>query len=107
MDNQIKQLLRGFVILGVLIAIAILIGMFFAFGGDNPLLIHVSNVIDMILVAITVLFAMAVVYKVYAWVSGTGDPITTSQKTKNRQKSANSDELPELTELIENLDSDN
>ncbi len=104
MDNTIKQVLRGFVIIGVLVAIAVLVGMFFAFGGNNPLLIHLSNVIDMVLVAVTVLFLMAVAYKLYAMATGTDKPIVASKKQKNRAKQTENDDLPELTELIENLD---
>jgi|GEM_PF-2517840 len=108
MDNGLKRVLRGFLTIGVIVAIAILVGVFFAFGGNNPILIHMGNIIDMVLVAVTVLFLMAVAYKLYAMVTGSRDPIVASQKRKNQQasknKSKSNDELPELTELIENLD---
>lgn len=106
MDNSIKQVLRILFGVGIVLAVAVLVGAFFAFGGDNPLLIHMGNVIDIVLVMMTVLFLMAVAYKVYAMATGSGDPIVASQKRKNveRQKRTSSDDMPELTELIENLD---
>lgn len=105
MDSSLKRVLRVLLTLGVLVSIAVVIGMIFAFGGNNPILIHLGNAIDLILVAITALFVMAVAYKLYAMATGSRDPIIASQKRKNveKQKSSN-DDMPELTELIENLD---
>ncbi len=105
MDKSIRQIFKVLLIIGVLFAIAVAIGAFFAFGGNNPLLVHMGNVIDMMLVAVTVLFLMAVAYKVYAMATGSRDPIMASTKRKNTaQKNSNANDMPELTELIENLD---
>lgn len=104
MDNSIKQILKVLLVIGILLVIAVLIGVFFAFGGNNPILIHIGNVIDIALVMITVLFLMAVAYKLYAMSTGRRDPIMASQKRKNTQQQRANDDMPELTQLIENLD---
>jgi hypothetical protein len=91
------------VILGVLVAIALIIGLFFAFSGSNPLVYHVANVIDMILVAITVLFVMGIMYMMYIRMMG-GKPLFTPSKPASKLKN---DDIPELAELIDNLDANN
>jgi predicted PurR-regulated permease PerM len=103
MDNNtaVRRLLRGMVIIGIMVAVALCVGLFFAFGGDNPLLIHVAHVIDMALVAITVLFVMGIVYVVYATVTHSGQPLFKSSKRSPNRKN---DEIPELMELIDNLE---
>ena len=74
MDNNaaIKRFMKRMIVLIVLICIALVFGLFFAFGGNNPLLYHVANVIDMVLVAITVLFVLGFVYWAYTMVTGKG-----------------------------------
>lgn len=106
MDSNlaVKRFLKRVLVVVVLLIIALAFGLFFAFGGSNPLLIHVANVIDMLLVVMTVLFLLAVVYWLYTMVTGTGQPLTTNRK---RAPSRSDEDIPELSELIDNLDSSN
>ena len=92
MDNNspIRRFLRAMVILGVLIVIAIVFGLFFAFSGNNPILYYVANVIDMFLVAITVLFVMGFIYLGYVKLTGNGKPLfTPSPPNRNRNNASN------------------
>lgn len=102
MDNNtpVRRFLRAMVIVGVSVAVAIIIGLFFAFSGNNPLLYHVANVIDMILIAITVLFVMGITYMMYIRIMG-GKPLFTPSRQSPKRKNA---DIPELTDLIDNLD---
>ena len=103
MDNNtpIRRFLRAVVIVGIMIAIALVIGLFFAFSGNNPLLYHVANVIDMFLVAITVLFVMGFVYMAYIKITGNGKPIFAPSRQAPKRKNA---DIPELADLIDSLD---
>ena len=103
MDNNtpIRRFLRAMVIVGVMVAIALLFGLFFAFSGNNPLLYHVANVIDMILVAITVLFVMGFVYLAYIRFTGNGKPLFAPSRQAPKRKNA---DIPELADLIDSLD---
>ena len=106
MDNNraLKQFLKRVLVVVVLLGIALLFGLFFAFGGDNPLLIHMANVIDIVLVMVTVLFLLGLVYWLYTVVTGTAQP---RQKSAKRTSTHHNDDIPELSELIDNLDSSN
>lgn len=99
-NPALKRFMKRAVYIGGLLAIALVFGLFFAFGGDNPVLTHVANVIDMILVAVTVLFLLGLMYGLYMMVTGQGLSRTKAPKKK---VSSNQDELPELTELLDNL----
>lgn len=103
MDNNtpIRRLLRAMVMLGIMVVIAMLFGLFFAFGGRNPLLFHIANVIDMVLVAITVLLLMGIIYMGYIKLTGNGQPLFKPSRQAPKRKNG---EIPELTELIDNLD---
>ena len=108
MDNNtpIRRFLRTMVILGVLVAIALIIGLFFAFSGNNPILYHVANVIDMFLVAITVIFIMGFAYMGYVKLTGNGKPLFAPSRPKpNRKNSEVTADIPELADLIDSLDS--
>jgi len=103
MDNSlIRRTLRAMVILIIMIAIASLFGLFFAFGGNNPLLYHVANVIDMVLVAIMVLFIMGMLYVAYIKVKGDGKPLFAPSRPAQKRK--NTADIPELADLIDSLD---
>ena len=102
-NNATKRFLKGLIVFAVLAIIALIIGMFFAFGGDNPILIHVANIIDMLLVVITVIFLMIIAYVGYSFLTGNGQSLTKSSKPSSKTKGKH-DEIPELSELIDNLD---
>jgi len=103
MDNNtpIRRFLRAMIIVGVMVAIALLFGLFFAFSGNNPLLYHVAHVIDMLLVAITVLFVMGFIYMAYIKITGNGKPIFAPSRQEPKRKNA---DIPELADLIDSLD---
>lgn len=102
-NQAVKQIMKRLLVFVVLIVIAGAFGLFFAFGGNNPLLIHVANVIDMVLVAITVLFLLGFVYWVYTMVTGNGRKGNKSAKRSPVHES----DIPELNELLDNLDASN
>lgn len=100
-NDLIKRIMKRLLMLIVLIIIAGAFGLFFAFGGNNPLLIHVAHGIDMMLVTITVLIVFGLIYWVYTMLTGSG-----RAKTAKRSP-ANTGDIPELNDLIDSLDSSN
>lgn len=108
MDNKtVKRFLRFMVLLALLAVITIIIGLFFAFGGNSPILIHATNIIDMVLIAVTILFVVAFLVVLLQWIKTGSSPDYSKAKNEHikGKPKASYDDLPELAELIDNLDS--
>lgn len=110
MANPILRRVMKFMLLIVfLAAIFVGIALFFAFGGDNPILVHIGNFLDIILMGLTFVLVVAVIYRI---VLMTGYGAESQEKVKpgiSKSQTVESydddDEFPDFSQLVDNMES--
>jgi len=110
MANPIlRRIIKFLLFIAVLAVIFVAIALFFAFGGDNPALIQIGNLIDILVMGMSFVFVVAIIYKIMLML-GFGAETGTKAKlgVRSSQEAVTSsvdDEFPDLNQLVDNLES--